>query len=169
MLKNLLERFLLLSRWLLAPLFVMLIFGLLALIYKAGKRLYGMFALIGGADDRRITLELLNLVDITLTGALVVIVTVSIYENFISPVRSAEPGSWPDWMGHIDFSQLKHKLLTTIVAISAIKLLEAFEDVPEENDRELFFYMAIHLTFVVSTLAFAIGERFIDARDKARA
>ena len=62
-------------------------------------------------------------------------------------------------MGNIDFSQLKLKLLSTIVAISAIKLLEAFMDVPEMSDRDLYFYMGIHLTFVFSTLAFAISER----------
>ena len=153
------ETYLLFSRWLLAPFFVMLTFGLVALLVKAAKRVWKLFNLIAGSNEEHITLELLNLIDLTLTGALVVIVTISVYENFVSRVSPEDHKDWPDWMGNIDFSQLKLKLLTTIVAISAIKLLEAFMDVPEINDRELFFYIGIHITFVFSTVAFAFAER----------
>jgi uncharacterized membrane protein YqhA len=47
---------------------------------------------------------------------------------------------WPDW---IDFARLKVMLLSTIVAISSIKLLEVFLDVPEVNDRDLYSYIAV--------------------------
>jgi uncharacterized protein (TIGR00645 family) len=159
MLKRWFETYLLFSRWLLAPFFVMLTIGLVALIVKAGKRVWGLVKLVADANEEHITLELLNLIDITLTGALVVIVTISVYENFVSRVSPEEHKDWPDWMGNIDFSQLKLKLLSTIVAISAIKLLEAFMDVAEINDRELYFYIGIHLTFVFSTAAFALSEK----------
>jgi uncharacterized protein (TIGR00645 family) len=158
MLKRLFEQYLMLSRWLLAPFFIMLTVGLVALTIKAAKRIGAMIHMIAASNEEHLTLELLRLIDLTLTGALVVLVTISVYENFVSPVSTAEHKEWPDWMGNIDFSQLKLKLLTTIVAISAIKLLEAFMDVPEINDRELFFYIGIHLTFVFSTLAFAFAE-----------
>lgn len=69
-------------------------------------------------------------------------------------------------MGVIDFSELKLKLLSTIVAISAIKLLEAFMDVKHTSDRELYFYLGIHLTFVVSTVAFALAERLASNHDE---
>jgi uncharacterized protein (TIGR00645 family) len=153
------ETYLLFSRWLLAPFLVMLTLGLVALMLKAAKRVFALLQLIGGSHEEHITLELLNLIDLTLTGALVVIVTISVYENFVSRVSPEEHKDWPDWMGNIDFSQLKLKLLSTIVAISAIKLLEAFMDVNEVDDRELYFYIGIHVTFVFSTLAFAIAER----------
>lgn len=159
MLKRLFEQYLMMSRWLLAPFFVMLTIGLVALFIKAGKRIGTMFQMIATSNEEHLTLELLRLIDLTLTGALVVLVTISIYENFVSPVSTDEHKGWPDWMGNIDFSQLKLKLLSTIVAISAIKLLEAFMDVEEINDRELLFYIGIHLTFVFSTLAFALSER----------
>ena len=159
MIKSFLERYLLFSRWLLAPFFIMLTLGLFALMINAGKRLWVLLHLIISTNEERVSLELLNLIDMTLTGALVVIVTISVYENFVSTVDEANHKGWPDWMGNIDFSQLKLKLLSTIVAISAIKLLEAFMDIPDMNDRDLNYYMAIHLTFVVSTLAFAFSER----------
>lgn len=159
MLKRLFEHYLFFSRWLLAPFFVMLTIGLFALMIKAARRLWTMLHTLGATNEEHITIELLSLIDITLTGALVVIVTISVYENFVSKASDPEGKGWPDWMGNIDFSQLKLKLLSTIVAISAIKLLEAFMDVPEANDRDLNYYMAIHLVFVVSTLAFALSDR----------
>ncbi len=159
MLKRLFEYYLLLSRWLLAPLLVMMTVGLAALMVKAGKKTYALVLLLAKDESDHVTLEVLNLIDVTLTGALVVIVTISLYENFVSRVSKDDYAGWPEWMGNIDFSQLKLKLLSTIVAISAIKLLEAFMDVPETGDRDLYFYMGIHLTFVVSTVAFALGER----------
>lgn len=159
MLKRLLEHYLFLSRWLLAPFFIMLTFGLFALMVNAGRHVLGIIVSIGSNSEDRIILELLGLIDLTLTGALVTIVTISVYENFVSGVPATRREGWPDWMGGIDFTQLKLKLLTTIVAISAIKLLEVFMDVPKFETRDLFAYAGLHLTFVASAFIFAYSER----------
>ena len=159
MLKHLFEKLLFASRWLLAPFFIMLVLGLLMLVYKAGAHMWEMTRDLSHLPEANVTLLVLDLIDVTLTGALVIIVILSVYENFVSQVDSSVHTGWPDWMGNINFSELKLKLLSTIVAISAIKLLEAFMDVPQMNDRDLYFYAGIHLTFVVSTLALALAER----------
>jgi uncharacterized protein (TIGR00645 family) len=159
MLKRLLEHYLFLSRWLLAPFFIMLPFGLFALMVNTARHLLSILASIGANAEDRVILELLGLIDSTLTGALVLLVTISVYENFVSGVPATRRESWPDWMGGIDFTQLKLKLLTTIVAISAIKLLEAFMDIPKIDDRDLNYYLAFHLTFVFSTVLFAYSDR----------
>jgi uncharacterized protein (TIGR00645 family) len=157
--RHLFEKFLFAARWLLAPFFIMLVMGLLALVYKAGSHMWEMILNLSHASEANVTLVVLDLIDVTLTGALVVIVILSVYENFVSEVDSTVHAGWPDWMGNINFSELKLKLLSTIVAISAIKLLEAFMDVPQMNDRDLYFYAGLHLTFVVSTLALALAEK----------
>jgi uncharacterized protein (TIGR00645 family) len=126
---------------------------------NAGRHLVGILLSIGANTEDRIILELLGLIDLTLTGALVMIVTISVYENFVSGVPATRREGWPDWMGGIDFTQLKLKLLSTIVAISAIKLLEVFMDVPKFNEQEMNYYIAIHLTFVISTFVFAFSDR----------
>jgi uncharacterized protein (TIGR00645 family) len=171
MLKRLLESFLLASRWLLAPFLVMMTAGLIALMIKAGKKTYGLFVLLRSNDEDHLTLQVLSIIDIMLEGALVVLVTISVYENFVSRMSREQPRNWPEWMGAIDFSQLKLKLLSTIVAISAIKLLEAFVDVGELSDRDLNYSIAINLTFVVSTVIFALAERLsthpVQGRDDA--
>lgn len=159
MLKRLLEAYLLASRWLLTPFLVMMTAGLIALMIKAGKKTYGLFVLLMSNDEAHITLQVLGVIDLMLEGALVVIVTVSVYENFVSRLSREQHGHWPEWMGAIDFSQLKLKLLSTIVAISAIKLLEAYIDVGELSDRDLDYYIVINLTFVISTVIFAFAER----------
>lgn len=159
MIKRFLETTLLASRWLLAPLLVMMAATQFALMFEGGRKVYKIATLLFSDQHAQLTLAELNLIDIALTGALVVIVTISVYENFVSRVTSTGRSSWPSWMGEIDFWQLKLKLMTTIIAISAIKLLEAFVEVAEENDRDLYFYIGIHLTFVVSTLILAIAQR----------
>ena len=65
----------------------------------------------------------------------------------------------PHWIAEIDFSELKLKLMASIVAISAIKLLEGFMDITQHSDRELYWLAGIHLTFVVSTLFLALADR----------
>ncbi|ATQ69096.1 MULTISPECIES: YqhA family protein [Methylosinus] len=159
MFKRIFESSLFLSRWLLAPFFLMLAVGLIELLIKAGSHLWEATVHLFASDQANTTLLVLDLIDTTLTGALVVIVMLSVYENFVSKVDAAAHAGWPIWMGAIDFSQLKLKLLSTIVAISAIKLLEAFMDVKHVDDRELLFLVGIHLTFVLSTLVFAVSER----------
>jgi uncharacterized protein (TIGR00645 family) len=159
MIKRSFESFLFLSRWLLAPFFLMLALSLLELLFKAGAHLWEATLHLLAVSESNLTLLVLDLIDMTLTGALVVTVMLSVYENFVSKVDANARSGWPDWMGSIDFSELKLKLLSTIVAISAIKLLEAFMDVTHTSDRDLYFYLGIHLTFVVSTVAFAAAER----------
>jgi uncharacterized protein (TIGR00645 family) len=159
MLKRLFESYLIFTRWLLAPLLVLLTATQLALIFKGAKKALTLVILLANGQDDHAVLTVLNLVDITLTSALIVIVTVSVYENFITRVTTGDRRSWPSWMGDIDFWQLKMKLLSTIVAITAIGLLESFIDVRETSDRDLYFYIGIHLTFVVSTVALALAEK----------
>ena len=159
MLKRLFESYLLFSRWLIAPFLVLLTAAQLALIFKGAKKALTLVFLLANGQDEHVALTVLNLVDITLTSALIVIVTISVYENFVARVTTGDRRTWPSWMGDIDFWQLKMKLLSTIVAISAIGLLESFIDVRETSDRDLYFYIGIHLTFVVSTVALAAAER----------
>jgi uncharacterized protein (TIGR00645 family) len=104
-------------------------------------------------------LGILSLVDIALTGALVMIVIFSGYENFVSRIDHTTHRNWPEWMGSIDFTALKIKLLGSIVAISAIQLLKQFMAVNTASDRDLIWYVVIHLVFVVSSVLLAVSDR----------
>src|SRR5271163_461406 len=160
MIKNAFERFLFASRFLLAPLYLALAVSLLALIGKGGLHLYQLLSQLPTLNDEQVLLSELAIVDLTLTASLVVIVFLSGYTNFVAPVAMRRDDGRPHWIAEIDFSELKLKLMASIVAISGIKLLEGFMNIDHEPDRDLYWLVGIHLTFVFSTLVLALAERW---------
>ena len=91
------------------------------------------------------------------------IILFSGYENFVSKIGPAEHRDRPAWMGKVDCSGLKSKLIASIVAISAIHLLKIFMDLGKYSSEDLMWCTIIHVTFVISGVGFAIMD-FIDAR-----
>ncbi|HBJ73067.1 MAG TPA: hypothetical protein DDY88_05030, partial [Actinobacteria bacterium] len=77
---------------------------------------------------------------------------------------ASESEDRPSWMGKVDFSGLKIKLIGSLVAISVIQLLAVFLD-PEMIDPDQIVWMiAIHLTFVISGVLFAVMDFIADKR-----
>jgi uncharacterized protein (TIGR00645 family) len=104
--------------------------------------------------------EVLGLVDLALMGGLVVMVMFAGYENFISKFDLNGHKDRPDWMGHVDLSDIKLKLMASIVAISAIHVLEAFLNIDRNFDAtRMTWLVAVHLVFVISTLMLALSDR----------
>jgi uncharacterized protein (TIGR00645 family) len=160
MIERALEKFLFASRWLLAPFYVMLVIALVALLVKAGQETVHFMLHAWTATESQIILGVLALVDLTLTGSLIIIVIFSGYENFVSRIEADDHKDWPEWMGKIDFTGLKLKLVSSIVAISAIQVLKAFMNVGKVTDRELLWLVGIHMMFVVSGLLMALTDKW---------
>ena len=81
------------------------------------------------------------------------------YENFVSKITVARNSEdKPGWMGKVDFSELKLKLIASIVAISGINLLETFMDLSDKSDREIQWMIIIHLVFIASGVFLAIMD-----------
>ena len=80
------------------------------------------------------------------------------YENFVSKMDVGEHPDRPSWMGKIDFSAMKLKLIASIVAISAIQLLKAFMEIEQINKTDLMWLVIVHLTFVVSGVLLALMD-----------
>src|SRR5215208_1659122 len=159
MLERLLERFLFSSRWLLAPFYAGLVLALAVLLIKALQELAHFVLNAWQATEADVILGVLTLVDLTLTGSLIIIVIFSGYENFVSKIDESTHKDWPEWMGKIDFTGLKLKLMSSIVAISAVQLLKAFMNIGKISDRDLGWYVGIHVVFVVSGLLLAWTDR----------
>ncbi|NNC12386.1 TIGR00645 family protein [Planctomonas sp. JC2975] len=161
------ERFLFASRWLLAPLYVGLVVALVAIAIKFFQELWHLTTHIIDSTGDDIVLSVLALLDLGLLANLVLIVIFAGYENFVSKIAAARKSEdRPHWMGHVDFSGLKMKLIGSIVAISAIGLLADFTGLTKKDHidtNELMWRVVLHLTFVVSGLLFAVmdwvGER----------
>jgi uncharacterized protein (TIGR00645 family) len=154
------ERGLFASRWLMAPMYLGLVVSLAMLtivfvkelVYYAGK-VFTMSA------DQGI-LAVLTLIDLSLAANLLLIVLFSGYENFVSKLDIPETRDRPEWMGKVDFSGLKMKLIASIVAISGIHLLKVFmslgkPDTYVVDENTMYWMVVIHLTFVVSGVLLA--------------
>jgi uncharacterized protein (TIGR00645 family) len=149
------------SRWLMAPFYLGLVICLAVMLYKLFLVLWEFVLHAPAAKESDIILGVLSLIDVCLTGNLILIVVFSGYENFVSRIDPAGHPDWPEWMTKVDFAGLKQKLLASIVAISAIQVLKAFMNIDAAFDPQKMAWMvAVHLVFVVSTLVLALSDRW---------
>ncbi len=149
------------SRWLMAPFYVGLIVSIVVLLLKFVRMLWEFILEAPGAKSTETILGVLALIDVVLVANLVLIVVFSGYENFVSRIDTRDHPSWPVWMTRIDFAGLKQKLLASIVAISAIHVLEAFLNIDRNFDAtRMTWLVAVHLVFVISTLMLALSDRW---------
>jgi uncharacterized protein (TIGR00645 family) len=156
-----LETLLFNSRWMMAPFYVGLAISLAVLLLKFCMMLWEFIIHAPGSKETDIILGALSLIDVSLTGNLILIVMFSGYENFVSKIDPGEHPDWPDWMTKVDFGSLKQKLLASIVAISAIQVLKAFMNIDVVFDAQKFAWLVgIHLAFVFSTLMLALSDRW---------
>ncbi|MGL4728482.1 MAG: TIGR00645 family protein [Bosea sp. (in: a-proteobacteria)] len=166
MIERILEKFLFSSRWLLAPFYLMMVVALVVLLLKAVQETWHFVGHAWTATEAEVILGVLALIDLTFTGSLIVIVIFSGYENFVSRIDPGKHEDWPEWMSKIDFAGLKLKLISSIVAISAIQVLKAFMNLKSISDRDLIWYVAIHLVFVGSGVLMAWTDRIAGEHGK---
>ena len=152
-----------------APFYVGLVVALAALLFVFGNELIHQLSGLPAITPEKAILMALSLIDLSLAGNLVLIVTFSGYENFVSKIHAGNDEDRPSWMGTVDFSGLKMKLIASIVAISAIALLRAFMELAEGeaiDERRLTWLLSIHLTFVVSGMLLAIMDMVVSKTGK---
>ncbi len=159
MLESGVKRLLFASRWLLVPFYLALVIALVALLVATVSELIDFVPLVFSTSPTYMVLRVLTLIDLAFIAALVVIVIFSGYKNFVSTLATGERDDWPEWMGKIDFTGLKLKLMSSIVAISSIQLLKNFMDVGHYSDRDLMWMVGLHLVFVVTGPLLALTER----------
>jgi uncharacterized protein (TIGR00645 family) len=157
-----LEHVLFASRWLMAPFYLGLAMSLLVLIgifiYEIVHVFPKLLDLQSEKIETDVLLWVLSLIDLSLAANLVVMVVLAGYENFVSKMEVANHPDRPDWMGKIDFSGMKLKLIASIVAISAIYLLRAFMSIENYTQEQLTWLVIIHLVFVGSGVLLALMD-----------
>jgi uncharacterized protein (TIGR00645 family) len=169
--QHLLEVFIFGARWLLAPLYIGLVGALVLLLWRYGLEFVSLAKHINSADAHDFTLDLLSLLDLVLLGNLVLIVLFAGYENFVSKMEVAEDSTdRPTWMGTIDFSGLKLKLIGSLVALSVIELLKDFIELSNNEHAEVgqgtIWRIILHITFVLSGVLFALMDRLSEMGGK---
>lgn len=160
------ERALFLARWLMAPIYLGLALALGMVVVVFARELAHYLPRSLSMSYEGAILAALALIDLALVGNLLVIVVLSGYESVVSRIEPGEGAERPAWMGRVDFSGLKIKLVASIVAISGIHLLKRFMEIGGPDpaagpaDRELMWLTVIHVTFVLSGLLLAVMDWF---------
>lgn len=183
--EHLLEVWIFNSRWLLAPFYLGLMVGMVILLVKFFQEFVHLIPHTLDSSESDVVLAILTLVDMSLVANLLLIIVFSGYENFVSKIDTAGHEDRPDWMGKVDFSGLKMKVIASIVAISAIELLKAFVNIGAQldamviataagtvppttgwtwtpADKSLLWKILIHVVLVSSGVLFAIMDRIAD-------
>ena len=154
------------GRWLLAPLYVGLLLSLVPLIYRFFIEFLHLMEGVATLKMQEITLKILELLDVVLLGNLIIIVIFAGYENFVSKINVATDSvDRPHWMGRVDYSGLKIKLIGSLVAISVIELLKDFMMEGAYDDKTQMWRIIIHVTFVISGVLFALMDFIADKRE----
>jgi uncharacterized protein (TIGR00645 family) len=159
MIERFIERTLYASRWLLAPLYLGLSLGLLALGVKFFQHAIHAILHVFTMEEADLVLVVLALIDITLVGSLIVMVMFSGYENFVSRIDTKEEGDKLAWLGKLDSGTLKLKVAASIVAISSIHLLRVFMQAETTNNDKIMWYVILHMTFVFSAVLLGVLDK----------
>ena len=164
--EEIVEKVLFGGRWLLAPLYVGLLLSLVPLIYRFFIEFLHLMEGVATLKMQEITLKILELLDVVLLGNLIIIVIFAGYENFVSKINVATDSiDRPHWMGRVDYSGLKIKLIGSLVAISVIELLKDFMMEGAYDDKTQMWRIIIHITFVISGVLFALMDFIADKRE----
>ena len=156
--KNL-EKGLFASRWFIAPVYIILAISLGIITLKVIQEFIHVVPQMFSMTVREVMLFVLHVVDLALVGNLILMIIFAGYENFVSKISAAENSEdKPSWMGKVDFSDLKLKLIASIVAISGINLLEIFMDIESVPDREVQWMIIVHLVFIISGVLLAVMD-----------
>lgn len=154
------------SRWLMAPFYLLMVAALAMLLVKFAQESWHIVTHTLVMTESEAVLAVLSLIDITLTGNLLLMVLFAGYENFVSKMDVHDHEDRPDWMGKVDFAGLKLKLIASIVAISGINLLKNFMalepgTMSAGKEHQLFWMVVIHLVFIASGVMLAFMDKTV--------
>lgn len=154
------------SRWLMAPFYLLMVVALGMLLVKFTQESWHIVTHTLAMTESEAVLAVLSLIDITLTGNLLLMVLFAGYENFVSKMDIGNHEDRPDWMGKVDFAGLKLKLIASIVAISGINLLKHFMalepgDMGGGKEQQLFWMVVIHVVFIASGVMLATMDKIV--------
>jgi len=167
LLESLIENMLFHSRWVLAPMYLGLMITLILLGIKFGQELLHIIPHVLEMKGSKLILAALSLVDLMLIANLLLMIIFSGYENFVSKIDMvADHVDRPEWMGKIDYTAMKLKVIGSIVAISSIELLKAFIGVEDMPKEDIAWMIGIHMTFVISGVFYALMEKIYYSSDK---
>jgi uncharacterized protein (TIGR00645 family) len=150
------------SRWLMAPLYLGLIAALIVIGIEFFEELFHVVVGYTKLDADGTILAVLKLIDLVLIANLVLIMISAGIGTLTSIERTVHDTPWEQFMGKVDFSGLKLKVIVSLVAISAVDLLESYVEVATVDKTDLFWQIAIIATFVLTGVLLAWMDRLAE-------
>lgn len=152
-----------LSRWLMVPFLIGLVCSIVLIAVRFFINLFALVTRLVVESWQDLVVDVLNLIDLTLTANLVLIVAFSAYSNYIRKIDQADQSDWPPGLIDIDFSVMKQKLFGSIAGIAAVESLAWYLDLEHQDATKFVWVIAFPLMFVAAMglLAFAdwLGRR----------
>ena len=153
------------SRWLMVPLYLGLIAALVVVGVEFFEELVQIVAGFIALTEAGVNLAVLKLIDLVLIANLLLIMISAGIGTLGSVAASAEHPEWAEFMGKIDFSGLKLKVVVSLVAIAAVDLLESFVEIATVDKTDLLWQIAILATFVLTGVLLAWMDRLAETHD----
>jgi len=157
-LETLIAGVLIASRWLMAPLYFGLVASLVIIVIVFFMGLVKAVAAFSDSAGGTIILSALKLIDLILLGNLILIIIDAGINTMVSE-SALEQRKRPEWMGKVDFSALKIKIVASIIAIAAVYLLEMFFTIDEQDKSDVLWSIVIFMSFVIGGVLLAWMDR----------
>jgi uncharacterized protein (TIGR00645 family) len=163
-----LPRWIFMSRWLQAPLYIGLIVAQGVYVWQFWIELYHLISMMANKNmtETALMLVVLGLIDVVMISNLLVMVIVGGWETFVSRLELQNHPDQTEWLSHVNAGVLKVKLATAIIGISSIHLLKTFINAASYDEKTLMWQTLIHVTFVLSALAIAYTEKIVTSAHK---
>jgi uncharacterized protein (TIGR00645 family) len=163
-----LPRWIFMSRWLQAPLYIGLIVAQGVYVWQFWVELYHLITMMANKNmtETALMLVVLGLIDVVMISNLLVMVIVGGWETFVSRLELQNHPDQPEWLSHVNAGVLKVKLATAIIGISSIHLLKTFINAATYDEKTLMWQTLIHVTFVLSAIAIAYTEKIVTSAHK---
>ncbi len=146
------------ARWLMAPIYIGLLVGLLLLVVKFAQQLIALLPELLQMPGNDTVLAVLGLVDLSLVANLVLIVVLAGWQGFVAPLLESHAADQPAWLV-LDFSAIKLKLIGSVAAIAAIAMLESFVHADTLAPQTLGWQLGILLAIGVLGVLLALMDR----------
>ncbi len=153
------------ARWLMAPIYIGLLLGLVLLAVKFVQKLVALVPELLQMSGNDTVLAVLGLVDLSLVANLVLIVVLAGWQGFVAPLLGPQHDDQPTWLA-LDFSAIKLKLIGSIAVIAAIATLESFVHADTLAPATLGWQLGILLSIGVLGVLLAAMDRLSHSQTK---
>jgi uncharacterized protein (TIGR00645 family) len=156
-------RAMLATRWIMAPIYLGLLVALGLIVVKFVQKLVQAVPGLLQSSSNEVIFNVLTLVDLSLVANLIVIVMFAGWENFVGRLLTAQSGERPQWLGALDFSALKLRLVASVAVIAAVLILETFVHVDEVPPVQAMLQLAILLGIGLLGILLALMDRLSES------